>query len=360
MAYNTANVHRLRSFAEAKAWFEKVKPIRGNEDGVRPYGSRRHWGMASIAMPDEDTVELKYYNAPLVTWKSDDSFTVYAPKYYSAYAADHLHWYVPFDRGFFEWNKGRMFVSQNDGKKYHLPRTSTGLKFQKVGNKFFMLNKPVEYNIRKDRTAYKKAISAYAPFLEWAGIVLSINNKATGHELRMETENLIVEAGLPTEKQLRDFAHLSLANPNNTTLDDELRAQLWASVYALDRLPFRGIRSYGSYGGFNRPTCEVLNAWVTSDNPDLWAKALYVIGQRQNYIYSWQGNEAVVAIHELPVVKYVETLCQFIHRDTVFKKVRLDDGVVPSVTNGKYFEPEVVIVSKGIVDALSTNPNPVQ
>lgn len=358
MAYNTACVHRLRSFAEAKAWFEKVKPIRGNEDGVRPYGSRRHWHMASIEMPDENTVVLKYYNAPLVVWKSDDSFSVHPPKYYSAYAADHLHWYLPFERGFFEWNKGRMFISQNDGKKYHLPRTSTGLKFQKVGNKFFMLNKPVEYNVRKDRTAYKHAIAKYKPFLDWAGAVLSINNKVVGADLKAEFNHLLSEAGLASEETVQKL----LYGRDSDSIPQDIRQELYGTWYAYSRLPFRGYGNCGAYTSFHRETCEVLDSWVTSDNPDLWVKALYAIGERQNSVYSWQSinNDPTYAVNLLPVTKYVETLCQYIHRDTIFKKVRLDDGAVPSKTNGQYFDPELKLVPKRIIDNLSNSPESVQ
>ena len=353
MAYNTANIHRMRSFAEAKAWYEKVKPIRGNEEGVRPYGSRRHWHMASISMPDADTVVLSYYMKPLVTWKSDDSFTVQAPVYYSAFAADHLHWYLPFERGFFEWNKGRMFISQNDGKKYPLARGTGLLKFQKLEGKFFMLNKPVAHNVRKDRKAYSAAIKKYTPFLDWAGIVLSINDKQSNKETLDAASNLSIEAGLPTQKDIR-----AVTGSNKfSTLPVEVRGQIQQSFYDYDRVPFRGRSNYGAYSGFNRPTCEVLNNWVTSDNPDLWVKALYTIGAKQNTVFSWQGPDATFVLVHLDVSKYVETLCCYMHRDTVFKKVLLDDGAVASKTNNQYFEPEVVIVSKGLIDSLSMIPN---
>jgi len=352
MAYNTANVHRLRSFAEAKAWFEKVKPIRGNEEEVRPYGLRRHWHMASISMPDADTVVLSYYMNPLVIWKSDDSFTVQAPVYYSAYAADHLHWYLPFERGFFEWNKGRMFISQNDGRKYPLSRSTGLLEFQKIEGKFFMLNKPLAYNVRKDRKAYKTALAKYTPFLDWAGVVLSINNKQSNKETLDAANDLTAEAGLPT---LADLRHV-MNSSNWSTLPVELRADIQHCFYNHDRVPFRGRSNYGSYSGFNRPTCEVLNNWVTSDNPDLWVKALYAVGAKQNIVFSWQGADAMFVLPHEQVSRYIETLCCYMHRDTVFKKVLLDDGVVASKTNGQYFEPEVTIVSKGLIDSLSTFP----
>lgn len=350
MGFNTACVHRLRSFEEAKAWFEKTKPIRGNKDNVRPYGSRRHWHMASIAMPDDDTVVLNYYNKPLTTWKSDGTFTIQAPVYYSAYAVDHLHWYLPMDRGEFKWNKGRMFIKLPDGKQYALSRSTGSLAFQKEGDKYFMLTKPRAYNVRKNRKAYTNALKAYAPFVDWAGTVLSINDKAVSGDLVEAMGKLITDSGLPTRKSLYDLVYSDMAN---LAFKPELRIQLHSSLYGLDRLPFRGRSAYGAYTNFNRPTCETLNAWITGDDQDMWPHALYAIGERQHLVYSWQGSDVTVTLRHDLINKFVETLCCFMNRDSVFNKVLLEDGEVSSKQNYQYFEEELSIVDQGFVDNVS-------
>ena len=91
MGWNTAGVHRLASFKAAKLWHDKTKPIRRNKDNVRPLGSRRHHIMASIAMPDENTVRLEYYGTTLVEWRSDNTYSVFAPKYYTAFVPDNIY-----------------------------------------------------------------------------------------------------------------------------------------------------------------------------------------------------------------------------------------------------------------------------
>jgi hypothetical protein len=193
--------------------------------------------------------------------------------------------------------------------------------------------------------------------LDWAGIVLSINNKQSNKETLDAARNLSIEAGLPTLVDLQTVMNSDEYRASSA----ELRNEIQKSFYDYDRLPFRGRSNYGAYTGFNRPTCEVLNNWVTSDNPDLWVKALYAVGAKQNIVFSWQGADAMFVLPHEQVSKYIETLCCYMHRDTVFKKVLLDDGVVASKTNNQYFEPEVTLVSKGLIDSLSTFPNqPVQ
>ena len=86
----------LSSFAEAKDWFVKTPPIRGHKDKVRPLGVRRYHQRGSIAMPDDATVALRYYNHTCVEWKHDNTFTVHYPKnYVTAFSVDDLCGFLP-------------------------------------------------------------------------------------------------------------------------------------------------------------------------------------------------------------------------------------------------------------------------
>ena len=93
-SYNTAGVPHLTSFAQAKHRYEQTKPIKGSAN-VRPLGVRRYHKMASISMPDADTVNLEFCGKPLVQWRSDNTYTVYRPVYASAYVPDNTSHYVP-------------------------------------------------------------------------------------------------------------------------------------------------------------------------------------------------------------------------------------------------------------------------
>ena len=124
MGYNTACVHRLAGFKAVKTWHDRTKPIRGNKNNIRPLGSRRHHYMADIHMPNEDTVQLRYYGQALVEWRSNNTYTVFPPKYYSAYTPDNIHNFLPDTSQNFEWSDGRMFycVDHQRSEMYEIPR----------------------------------------------------------------------------------------------------------------------------------------------------------------------------------------------------------------------------------------------
>ena len=81
MSYNSCGAPVLDNYAQARAHYERVKPIRKKD--VRPLGNRRWYHQSSISM-DGDNVVLNYCNGPAVIWHPDDSITVMRPRYASA------------------------------------------------------------------------------------------------------------------------------------------------------------------------------------------------------------------------------------------------------------------------------------
>ena len=75
---NTFQIKPFKSYDEALAHYNNVKPIRKTE--VRPLGSRRHHSSASIVL-DEATgdVHLYYISKPFVIWHKAGGITVNAP-----------------------------------------------------------------------------------------------------------------------------------------------------------------------------------------------------------------------------------------------------------------------------------------
>ena len=95
MAFNAIGGPRLGSFNDAVDWYNKVKPIRGNKDGTRPLGERRYHHMASISMPDPDTVQLSWLEQPMVLWHSDETMTLLKPRGSNAYTPDQVVGFLP-------------------------------------------------------------------------------------------------------------------------------------------------------------------------------------------------------------------------------------------------------------------------
>ena len=334
MSYtDTANVPRLTSFVAARDWFEKTPPIRGNTEKVRPLGrNRRYWKMSSISMPDANTVHLEYYGQVLVEWRSDDSYTVFPPRWYNYMVAKNAYYYLP--TGGFYWGAGRAFVKL-DGKHYHLSQKNP-LNFQLRDGKYIEVDPPEAYSYRAKRGAVKKLSAAYAPFLDWLQVVLPFNQDLQDKELDLPYMQFTDMSGAPSEDYLEAFAKAGrLAGEYNYKASDDLRLR--------GNLPFRGKGYHKQYTQFYKPACELLYDWVTSPVPAKWTGAMYVLVKQTSQVRwvrdhvtgSYDGKRKL-SIED--AMEYLEELTAYIHRDVVFTKVKLEQGQYPSKRNANYFE----------------------
>ena len=129
--YNTASVPCLESFEAAVQKFKSTTPIRGKQaKGAVPLGDRKKHNMASISMPDENTVHLNFYGHPLVVWRSDDTLEIRPPRYYSAYAVDNIQQFAPVGIHF-TWNRGRVVVLHRDNSYLLEDGKDKSLKFKR-------------------------------------------------------------------------------------------------------------------------------------------------------------------------------------------------------------------------------------
>ena len=328
MGWNTANVHRLANFEIAKTWYEKTKPIRGNKENVRPLGSRRHHIMASIAMPDANTVHLKFYGNTLVEWRSDNTYSVFSPKYYYAYTPDNTHNYLPLEWQNFHWDKGRMFYCTDNTRKemYHLPRGGR-LDFQMVNGKSFLLNAPVAYNIRANRGVVKKLMPKYEAFLSWVQVVLAITPDFAVPEIEPSFEKYATSLGFTSDAEYKSN------NFDKMTLEE--RDEYWNERYARDSIPF-GVGRNNRTVGFHPMACERLREMIEGGDPDDWVQVLHVIARRAGNGF-WATQHAIKKLEVERAVEYITHLVTYLHRDEAFRLERLPKGSKPSLTNGKFF-----------------------
>jgi hypothetical protein len=329
---NTAEVPVLNSFTQAKQRFEMTKPIRGHKEQRRPLGSRRHHHMASIEMPDADTVVLKYCGEPFVTWKSDDSFTVSNGVYNSAYTAQHLSFFLPM-RWEVKWNGCRMTIG-NKGKFYIIP-FKAHFHFAKAGEDYELVDKPTAYAIRKKRGSDKNLLEKCKPFFDWLSVVSSINGVVTTAEIAGARDVLIEQSGV------KPFAYykqrMEEAQKNPAAFSDEARLERYADYRMFDSIPATTTHyMYLAYRSFHTPSCERLIEWVESDNADNWVLAMNLLSERTGR-RRWVDGEVQYQVEINQVTKYLLDVARHTHRDTVFYKEQLDDGVVPSRSNAVYF-----------------------
>jgi hypothetical protein len=326
---NTAEVPTLGSFAQAKARFENTKPIRGNKDKVRPLGNRNKHRMASFDMPDADTVVLKYYGEPFVTWRSDDSFSVTNSVYNSSFSARHLPYFLP-TRWATNWNACRMTIG-NKGKYYLFPKGET-LHFVKAGDDFELVNKPVAYAIRKRRGSDRTILAKCAPFFDWLTVVSAVNNSLTEEETKHAINLMREQVGLQHTEWYQKRVQEMYTDASITTQDKEKR---YADYRMIDSLPFNCKYTHLSARSFHTASCERILQWVEDDNAENWVLAMNLIAERAGN-RRYKNNSIQYDLSVEQATKFMAEIARHVHRDSIFYNEQLEDGVVPTRSNAVY------------------------
>ena len=333
MGYNTACVRKVAGgFVAYKLQYEKTKPIRGHKDKIRPLGSRQHHIMADIHMPDDNTVQLRYYGQTLVEWRSDNTYSVFAPKYYSAYTPDNIHNFLPDTSQNFEWSDGRMFycVDHQRSEMYEIPRYVGRLDFQYVGGKSFLLTAPVAYNIRAKRGKVKEYMQRYEGFLSWAQVVLAVTDTFDSKEVSPSFEKFASELGFFTAEEYRAS--------NEQKLSVQERDDLWDERYARDAIPFGyGYNDWRRGVGFHPMACNKAQSMLDRGDPEEWVQMLHIIAsQAGSHVWNSQSSARKVTMQDM--LDWMKSFVSYMHRDQVFDRVRLPKGAKPSRTNTKFFK----------------------
>lgn len=327
--YNTAGVVMRDSFAEYVEKFKGTHPIRSKQNaGVIPLGSRDKHRMASMSMPDADTICLNFHGSPLVTWRSDDSFEVFSPKYYSAYAVANIHHFLPAKMEF-DWNRGRVVLKHNDNS-YLLEKDKT-VKFRKVGPETYELVASVaEYAIRKKRGAEKKFVKECRPFLDWMELVQSIDNQNLNPEKEMQVgiDALLVELGLLTDSEFEKWCQ---------TAEGQRDTNRWEQTRTRKHIPHATGAVWRSRDSFHTEGCKLVMNWITSPMSDKWVIALYIMmfnaGRRG---YDRPNNQWGITLTRDAAEEYITELVKHVHFEHCFNKVPLGAGEIPTKQNAEY------------------------
>ena len=340
MGWNAVDAPRLASFADAVKWHNAVKPIRGTT--IRPLGERRYHHMASIGMPDPDSVHLQWYGQTMVTWHSDDSLTLYKPRGANAYSPDQTVGLLPRVIAL-QWNKGRVFVELN-GRVTELVRGEP-LRFVRddKGN-LVMEHAPTPYGYRAKRGVAKKLTQqTCGEFLEWAQLTSSIVQTSTRAEHNTAHALLRSEVGYPDEFEDAHRARIK---------DMPWEGQRSEVMFMLSRLYYL---PHGDAGEdkkhFHRPSTELMLKWMSAGNEARWLDALNVVMHHVGVIRYQYNPKGQAPIEMKKVTAYVERLVAFIHRDEAFTRIELPTDKMPTNRNVEYFNE--LTLNFGQYDTLS-------
>ena len=334
MSYNTVGVTPINSYNEAVARYEGIKPIRGKT--VRPLGNRGYHHRSDI-MVGEDRVFLNYYAQTFVEWRPDDTFTVFPPKYKSAFMVGDLTPYLPFNICV-AWDAGRyvLTIQEETGKpskKYFLDQP---LNFRPKPNddrytaQYELSERPVAYHKRLRHRVVKEYMDQLQPFFDWCDLVEDFDNKTTTdfHQVAKETlEQLRAECGLePDANKWQDLYE----EATKLAHGDPMKEQMFDEWRMYDNLP-RG----GRYGvKYHTPSCKVFLEWLTDTSGFNWVKAkTFLVTQAGGY--NWKQSAYIVT--KAQAYDYLKDLVLHVHRDRCFKLVPVVDGAVPTKRNAEYF-----------------------
>lgn len=330
--YNTANVLRINSFSQAANKFKNTKPIRGKPDMV-PLGDRRYYGMARMAMPSEDQVELLFYGKPLVIWRSDNTFTVCAPTYQSAYIPDNATPMLPFDLAF-RWVDCQMFLKVDDD----LIRANHGavlnFEFDPKTKKPVLLNPPMTMHVRVRRAALNSVMESYRPFLDWARVVLSNPFVSQFDDIEGARNALCEHAGIPTFVQLQKYREEKGADYSQAD---------WRRQSMVSNMPYAFNRG-GKNGSLCKEIAEAFGRIMRGDDANEWTKVVRastsVAGRVLRYGQPYHSGSSVgfaMTINHKEFETVALDVIKYLHRNEVFERVPVKKGEVCTRTNQKYF-----------------------
>jgi hypothetical protein len=329
MSYNTAGLIMRDSFADYVQKFKGTHPIRSKQNaGVIPLGRRDKHYMASISMPDEDTIHLNFYGKPLVTWKSDDSLEIFPPRYYSAYAVDNIQQFAPMSIHF-SWNRGRMVVIH--GNNSYLLEEGKTVKFKKVGPETYeVVASSEEYAIRKKRGAEKKFVRECDKFLDWMELVQSIDNQNPNFESEMQEgmDALLVELGLLTDSEFDKWCQTEEGQRTNDRWDqNRLRKHVPHATSAIWR----------SSTAFHTDGCKLILSWITEPMSDKWVTAFHIMmfnaGRRT---YNRSLSKWTITLDRKTAEDYIAELVKHVYFEHCFDRVPLGAGEIPTKQNTEY------------------------
>ena len=192
VGYNTHKLPSIDSYAEAKARYEKTKPIRGRAEDVRPLGKRSstHMQIKKIG----DNYALALYNSNCVMWyppmvdnitnKTEERLGVSVGNYYPTVStADFLDNVLPL--GLRASMQNNVIRVQGCPVPQHVGEQKNWLHFTNTGNAGWVAqNRTPEYVHRVNRKAANDVRKRHAAFTDWATSYLSLReNKIPVNEV---------------------------------------------------------------------------------------------------------------------------------------------------------------------------------
>ena len=193
--YNCAKLPALANYQQAKEHYEKVIPIRGRSQVVKPLGEVRRFcwyrieklvdAVQSEAEPlgvYRDIYACTLHGEPYILFMPDDTIEVKAHKWQSP-TLKHFLTYSLRAFGQVESFRGKWYFVNKAGNSYLLSQKDKSLILKKDGEYYVPTNCEVEKKYKADRKAMNKILKRYKTFMDYGKTALAIDPKITRLEL---------------------------------------------------------------------------------------------------------------------------------------------------------------------------------
>lgn len=173
----------VTSYQQAKQRWESVKPIRGNDDDIRPLGNRRKQHMRVIKNPD-DSYSCRLYNTDCVTYKPNGDIELQINGWTTPSTSAFMSKCLPYKY----WVAGRsgtihLVVDDSEGRTPYIIPNHDVLTI-KASGEIVGMQTPTKSVVDKEATAARR--EPFKPFLKWAKGFLKMFGDSIGEIDRKE------------------------------------------------------------------------------------------------------------------------------------------------------------------------------
>lgn len=193
MSLHNAKLPSLRTYEEAVAHYEKIKPYNKNsyQSGLRPLGSRRYSQCLIRKSPDTPCdIELTLFGHKVIIFKPDGNIHINACGYHTPTTLGFMWGVLVPLLGGFATSQRSIHVSTREGFWHKLPY-DTPLIFHAPTVKFTNLSTVHKYVAQVSET--KRLLNMYEPFLQYCKTSLSLLGDSQGRWPLSEAHAKLVE-----------------------------------------------------------------------------------------------------------------------------------------------------------------------
>ena len=349
MSFNsTSRLPYIRLYATARAIYEKVAPIRGDEDNKRPLAKRtdKHMHISKAQKGADEVYTCHCYDKPMVTYYPDDTVEIHSAPHSTAYTREFYEQLLSAMNVY--TIKSKTVLQIKDSKeKYVIAKGNTlRLKHDYIKNTWVVAQAEgaLEWTLNKAKANIVR--QKYAEFLSYYRGMTSLLNETVDFEVKYAKAYYKPDADTPfiakQEVVLPMATLVSMFGVSTTTFGGETlntkqideAAYTWVPRWKDEEKRAEEIRN-------TKAKQQKILALMRSDQPEdtkgdnYYRVALMMLMQGESYVSIKKDS---VKIATSTARKKADEFILRMHKDEVLEQKRMPMGKVSSTSYYSWFE----------------------